>query len=248
MGAVAHYIEEQGIATTGISLVRENTASIRPPRALWVPFDLGRPLGAPAEPEFQSTVLRAVLGLLERRDGPVILEDFPEDAPGQGSPEAMEGMVCPIALPRPPLELPASLIDAVLSEIDELAPWYELFRQTHDGETIGASGMAAKDAAQLLDEILRTGRLATADPDQSGKTVRYASESLRNYYVSAALVRPGGAAAAREIADWFWGDTSAGSLILALHPVCLASDDAGLKFVAEKKLVPRAQQHRLQAD
>ena len=33
--------------TTGISLVRENTASMQPPRALWVPFPLGRPLGVP---------------------------------------------------------------------------------------------------------------------------------------------------------------------------------------------------------
>ena len=81
MSALAHYFEDEGIATTGISLVREHTAGYRPPRFLWVPFPLGRPFGAPDEPAFQSRVLRAALALLERDDGPVILEDFPDDAP-----------------------------------------------------------------------------------------------------------------------------------------------------------------------
>jgi hypothetical protein len=31
-----------------------------------------------------------------------------------------------------------------------------------------------------------------------------------------------------------------------LHPVCSASEDQGLKLVAQNQLVPRAQRHRLQ--
>ena len=46
MSALSYYLEREGIMTTGISLVRENTASMRPPRALWVSFPLGRPLGS----------------------------------------------------------------------------------------------------------------------------------------------------------------------------------------------------------
>ena len=70
MSAIAHYLEEAGIPTTGISLVRDNTERMRPPRALWVPFELGRPFGAPNDADFQSEVLRAALALLERPDGP----------------------------------------------------------------------------------------------------------------------------------------------------------------------------------
>ena len=77
MGGLAHYLEDEGIATTQISLIREHTRQIQPPRALWVPFELGQPLGAPDEPELQLRVLRAVLGLLERETGPV-LEDWQE--------------------------------------------------------------------------------------------------------------------------------------------------------------------------
>ena len=43
VGATAHYLEEEGLATAGVSLVRENTERLRPPRFLWVPFELGRP-------------------------------------------------------------------------------------------------------------------------------------------------------------------------------------------------------------
>lgn len=70
MGALAHYFEEEGLSTTQISLVREHTEAIRPPRALWVPFELGRPLGQPNDSEFQMRVLRACLGLLDADSGP----------------------------------------------------------------------------------------------------------------------------------------------------------------------------------
>ena len=66
--------------TTGISLVRENTESMRPPRALWVPFPLGRPLGKADDPRFQHKVISHALGLLNRSEGPV-LDDFLLDLP-----------------------------------------------------------------------------------------------------------------------------------------------------------------------
>jgi hypothetical protein len=59
VSALAHYIEDEGIPTTGVSLVREHSAGYRPPRFLWVPFPLGRPFGAPGAPGFQHRVLRA---------------------------------------------------------------------------------------------------------------------------------------------------------------------------------------------
>ena len=76
-------MEEEGLPTTQISLVREHTEKIKPPRALWVPFELGRPLGPPNDAAFQKRVLIAALKLLEASGGPV-LEDYPEDAPGGG--------------------------------------------------------------------------------------------------------------------------------------------------------------------
>ena len=64
MGALGHFLEREGIPTAGISLVREHTEIVRPPRALWVTFELGRPLGKPDDAAFQTRVLRAQLDML----------------------------------------------------------------------------------------------------------------------------------------------------------------------------------------
>ena len=72
MSAVGHYLEQAGIATVQISLVREHTAALNAPRALWVPFMLGRPFGAPGDSAFQRRVLVSALQLLTRSDGPVL--------------------------------------------------------------------------------------------------------------------------------------------------------------------------------
>ena len=47
MSGLAKFLEDEGLATTLIALVREQAADVAPPRALWVPFELGRPFGAP---------------------------------------------------------------------------------------------------------------------------------------------------------------------------------------------------------
>jgi len=78
VSALAHYLEEEGLATVAISLIRPQTENTKPPRALWVPFELGRPFGPPNDPEFQKRVVRTALQMLELEHGPVVIEDFPE--------------------------------------------------------------------------------------------------------------------------------------------------------------------------
>ena len=131
MGGLAHFIEDEGIATTQISLVREHSETTRPPRALWVPFELGRPLGAPGDATFQSRVLRAVLTLLESSDGPVILEEYGEEAPAVIADEEGVGWACPVNLPPLPVDLEAGAgyRAALLDEVQRLTPWYEVARR-----------------------------------------------------------------------------------------------------------------------
>lgn len=242
---MAHYIESAGIATTGISLVRENTVAIRPPRALWVPFDLGRPFGAPHEPAFQTDVLRSVLALLERTDGPVILDDYPHDAPGQGSPEAMEGMTCPVRLPRPSSDAPAGLLTEVQAEIAALRPWHDLFRERRGGSAVGLAGIPVSDAAAFLAELYGSGQASSVPEEQWGDMLRFASQDLHDYYVEAAAMRPGGAAGPVELENWFWGETSAGRLLLDLKMQLVNHENEGVRRVATTQIVPRAQRHRL---
>ena len=72
MGALANYIERAGVATTSISLIREQSEAVNPPRALWVPFALGRPLGSASDPDFQKNVIRAAFDLLDLATEPTI--------------------------------------------------------------------------------------------------------------------------------------------------------------------------------
>ena len=122
VGAFAHYLEEEGLATTQISLVRPHTEQIRPPRALWVSFELGRPLGVPNDAAFQTRVLMACLTLLGADSGPV-LEDYSEDLPAalQSTAEDMQGMVCEIDLAPPPTDV-SDLVQALLDEIGRVRP------------------------------------------------------------------------------------------------------------------------------
>ena len=64
MSLVAAELEQRGISTVVIQLLRLATEKVRPPRALMVPFRHGYPLGAPNDPELQRAVLTAALNLL----------------------------------------------------------------------------------------------------------------------------------------------------------------------------------------
>jgi hypothetical protein len=80
VSALGHYLEEDGIATVAIALIRPQAENTRPPRALWVPFELGRPFGPPGDTAFQKRVLLAALSMLVEGGGPVRIFDFPEPA------------------------------------------------------------------------------------------------------------------------------------------------------------------------
>ncbi len=68
-------IEREGITTVSISLLREVASVLKPPRALFVPFPMGFPLGAPNDAGLQHRVIAAALELLGRNGTP-ILEEF----------------------------------------------------------------------------------------------------------------------------------------------------------------------------
>ena len=75
VGLIQRQVEYAGITTVSISLLREITEKTRPPRALFVPFPLGYPLGEPSNAELQTRIIQAAFALLSRNDCPV-LETF----------------------------------------------------------------------------------------------------------------------------------------------------------------------------
>ncbi len=64
VGLIQSLIEKQGIPTVSITLLKEITREISPPRALFVDQALGYPLGEPENPELQRRIILAALFLL----------------------------------------------------------------------------------------------------------------------------------------------------------------------------------------
>ena len=65
MGLIARALEEQDIPTVCVVMNRDITENVKAPRALFVHFPYGAPLGPAGHPETQEAVIRAALELLE---------------------------------------------------------------------------------------------------------------------------------------------------------------------------------------
>ncbi len=241
MGALGHTIEREGVPTAQISLIREQTAAIRPPRALWVPFLLGRPFGAPNEPDFQRKVLRALLSLFERASGPV-LEDFPEDVPAADAREG--GFACPVSF-APAMAKEEGLAQAMRGEIVQLAPWYDIAVKRRGRTTVGVFGMKVEDAAShaaaYLDAVPKP---PAVDGLTAGVALKRACDDVKAYYYEAVTAQPGNLSSS-AIENWFWRETAAAKVFLAIQQFCLKSSDESLQPLGKLSLIPRAVSHSL---
>jgi len=248
VGGLAHYIEREGVPTTGISLIREHTEQIKPPRALWVPFPLGRPFGAPNEPEFQTDVLRSVLRLLERPSGPV-LEDYPHDAPRQvkGEDEAWSCL-----LPLPPIPEGGTkanqLREALLLEISLLRPWFEEGLRRKGRTAFGLSGLTPGSMDQIaafLSEF--AGGEDSAPPDGASDAMpaalRFIADDAKTFYIEAAVSQPSASTPTPdELNRWLYRETHLGEVLYDIRDRLVASEDQRLRFVP---LIPSAYRNRL---
>lgn len=76
VGLIQSVIEKAGIPTTSVTLCREITERVAPPRALFVDFPFGYPLGAPNDAALQTEIIMSALALLTEAVPPVIVRDF----------------------------------------------------------------------------------------------------------------------------------------------------------------------------
>lgn len=75
---IAAELERRGISTVCLILLREVAEKVRPPRALFVPFPHGMPLGRPGDSALQTAVLESALTLLESPSTePGVIKDYP---------------------------------------------------------------------------------------------------------------------------------------------------------------------------
>ena len=76
MGLIQRAVEAAGIATISISLSKEISQKVLPPRAVYPGFPLGHPIAFPGETFRQKQVLRLLLEYLKKIDSPGTIVEF----------------------------------------------------------------------------------------------------------------------------------------------------------------------------
>ncbi len=223
MSALAHYLEGDGLATTLVAIVREHAQAMRPPRALWVPFELGRPFGSPGNPAQQTRVLRAALGLLDRAGPAPVLEDYDE-------PDGISG-------DDPDWRFGAELADTdALGEACDLEKLWRMAAARRGFTTVGISGFSPSEATEFIQRYFSEQPMPNPKGMASVSRARYAIDDIKAAYLETAALQ-GGQASSRQLADWFWQRTLAGALLREFQDRVYRSEDRNLRLIAGS-LVP----------
>ena len=155
-----------------------------------------------------------------------------------------------------PISLPAQaqnvneddISDLLAREVGELGPWYDLAVQKTGRTTVGSSGLDMPTAAEFVITFLSGDVPESPVPgERVDRALKWACDDLKAYYYEASLAQPG-SPASTDLDDWFWGGTTAGSVLLSLQKVMLASDDETFQLIGKQFLIPRSQLHRAAPD
>ncbi len=226
---LARALETEGVATTAISMVREHSEKLKPPRSLFVPFPFGHALGRPNDPALQHRVLRAALDLFAEPTGPA-LRDFPDDAePGVEPPAPAQASSFAAA---------AHVPDDPATETAQMRQYHEQWVARNGGRTaFGLTGIPATRFRGVVRFLQAFADGQSADMDERPAEVplpgfiRYCADDLKALYVEGHLaMKP--AAGGDEVARWFWGETATGQLLRRVRERLDASDDPKFKAAA----------------
>lgn len=232
MSGLAHYLEDEGIPTVVVALVREHVEKVRPPRALWVPYSLGRPFGVPNDPTVQTRVLRQALELLEAPFGPVLVDA--QDPADQVTEEM--AWVCPVSFAASGGEN-EDLAARINKEMAELRPWYDLGLERRGRTTVGLAPVPVDESAGWLARYIDHPENREIPTQWSeADSLRWSAGDLKSYYLEAATAQPG-TDAAGQLESWFWQETAGGEMLKLLREICLTHDDPGVRDVGEFMLV-----------
>jgi len=218
---------------------------MKPPRALWVSFELGRPLGVPNDVLFQERVLMAVLKLLEAPSGPV-LEYFSEDAPGSDDP--VPTLACPVDFTQRDSDLTetAKLCTAFKKEMRSMLPWYERSLKSSGRTTVGVSGIGLGNIVDFICSFTEYDMPQSPRQDLSaGYVLNLAIDDLKAYYCEGLTSQPGQSSpSSQTVSDWFWGETIAAKALFRLAETLRKSEDGIMQIVGKVLIVPVDQKHR----
>lgn len=216
-------LEEGGLTTVSISLVREHTEKIKPPRALFVPFPFGAPFGAPGAVDQQHSVLRAALDLLKAPDGPVLC-DFPDAEAGEMAPSPVQAAAVDAGEPE---------LD-VATEVSMMRRYHELWVEREGKTAVGLTRVSPvrfrgivrflEAFADGVDGDMRERPRDLAMPNW----IRYCVDDLKAMYLEGRMAMK--ADEPPEAAGrWLWGETALGPLVVRVRDRMEASEDGRMK-------------------
>ena len=232
---LAHFFESYGFSTVLVGFVKEHIQAIKPPRALWLNFPMGRPLGKPNDPEYQKNIIRSAFNLFNSSSGP-ILEDFPDIIPVRSG---RMGYALPVELVMKKNEI--GDVDIILKEVEKeiqgLKQAYENAVAYRGRTTVGASEMSIAEFAPYIVSFLK-GDIPKSPRKGLGAIpqLKLVVEDLQAYYTETVTHRDG-IDDFEKIGSWFWEETKAGRLILALEAVSLESENRVLRQIVDMSLI-----------
>ncbi len=211
-------MEETGLPTVTLALVKEHAQRVKPPRALFVPFPYGYALGRPNDPDLQHRVIAAALDLFNATSAPVLAE-FPElgDAPAR--------LVQASAVETSNREGDPA------DELTALRRSYERWVEEHGGRTqVGATGIPQRHFRGLvhfLQAYVAGEQAGYAERPQDVPApvfIRRAADDLKAFMLEARMAqRP--ADTDNALQRWLWGETAVGNLLRQLADKLKADGD-----------------------
>jgi hypothetical protein len=177
----------------------------------------------------------AALGLLERTDGPVILDDFSEDPPGWRDTPAWRAP--PLVPVTGPPETPDAWAAAFGAELSALLSLWRTAQVRFGRTTFGLSFQAPAAWPEFATRFLAGELPSVPELDTPALALRMLSDDIKALYGEAAQAE-GPAPSSHQIDEWFWRQTVAGRLLVALRTVAMASENNALKTVGGRFFVP----------
>ena len=218
MCGLAHFLEDEGLATVVVALIREHAVKMSPPRALWVPFELGRPFGTPLDASLQRRVLLAALALLDDPGPGPVLQDFGGEASDAGG--------------DPGWTFPGELDSAsVVDEVGSLLPLWEKAKARSNRTTVGLSGLAPAAAAEYVARYFSPDPMPNPGGMARLARARFAIDDIKALYFEAAFAG-GGRPSSFQLNEWFWNQTLAGRTILEFQDTARRSEDKNLRMIS----------------
>lgn len=218
-------LEGSELATVSISLVREHSAKLAPPRVLFVPFPFGSPFGRARDAEQQHRVLQAALELLGAAAGPV-LADFPGDS--------LEAPASPVQASA--VQSTALTVD-VANEVTLMRRYHEQWIEREHKTTVGVSGIPPRQFRGVVRFLEAYAAGEQVDHPRRPPEVsvpmflRWCVDDLKAMYLEARLaIAPD--EPSYQVARWFWGETSLGALLRRVGERLTEGDDPQLRRIA----------------